>query len=432
MRWIIALFSFIILSIGALAQNIAPGNTFIGNTNGNPPAASIGGEASWFLDVGSGKVFGPKEFHVWPATPAATSSNVFSGYMKPAFGANAFGESLSAYGKNALANTDPADANSYLVFAAGYNAMAGNINGRRTVAVGPYALFSATTTDASVAVGSQAFQNCTGIECGIAIGNQAGYNVTTSLANILVGNTAGLNLLTGGGLNVTMGHHTIEDATTAGGNVAIGYVTGRDITTATFNTLLGHGTGRGLTTGSKNTILGAQVTGLSATLANSIILADGDGAIKADFNKTTATAWSLIGIPGSGLATAGMIGEVISSEILVGSAVAIPSATVTNITSISVTAGNWDCWATGVTAPAGGWISADFVLSIHTANNSLGTAGEGYTRLPFPAAANVPISTTVRKELHLAATTTYYMNMYGVSAAGTNAGYGKLACRRVY
>jgi hypothetical protein len=48
-------------------------------------------------------------------------------------------------------------------------------------------------------------------------------------------------------------------------------------TEGSFNTVIGNNTGTGITTGSFNTILGANVSGLPATLSNTIILADGLG-----------------------------------------------------------------------------------------------------------------------------------------------------------
>lgn len=55
------------LTLNAQAQQLLSGNT-----SGSAPVASVGAEASWFLDNSSGKVFGPKSFGTWPASPAST------------------------------------------------------------------------------------------------------------------------------------------------------------------------------------------------------------------------------------------------------------------------------------------------------------------------------------------------------------------------
>lgn len=175
--------------------------------------------------------------------------------------------------------------------AVGYQAMRYCVTGQNSVAIGYNALKTCVGGDASVAIGNEALENYNDIEGGIAIGNQALKFCINSLANIAIGNTAQYNITGGSGLNVSVGHHTLFEGTTCAGNVAMGYVAGRDITTGNLNTLIGHNTGRGLTTGSYNTILGGQVTGLASGLSNAIIIADGAGAIKVDYNKTATAAW---------------------------------------------------------------------------------------------------------------------------------------------
>jgi hypothetical protein len=52
-------------------------------------------------------------------------------------------------------------------------------------------------------------------------------------------------------------------------------------------------------------------------------------------------------IPGTATnddAAAGKLGEIISSNIVVGSAVSLTTNTPANITSLSLTAGDWDVW----------------------------------------------------------------------------------------
>ncbi len=94
----------------------------------------------------------------------------------------------------------------------------------------------------NTALGYRAFYSATGANNNTAIGHQAGYNVTNGHENTFLGGNAGY------------------------------YVnSGRD------NTLLGYATGWSITTGDYNTIVGANVTGLSSSLSNNIILADGQG-----------------------------------------------------------------------------------------------------------------------------------------------------------
>jgi hypothetical protein len=51
-------------SLPSLAQSVSPGNTF---TGGGAPVASIGREASWYLNSATGDVYGPKTANAWGA-----------------------------------------------------------------------------------------------------------------------------------------------------------------------------------------------------------------------------------------------------------------------------------------------------------------------------------------------------------------------------
>lgn len=70
---------------------------------------------------------------------------------------------------------------------------------------------------------------------------------------------------------------------TGANNVVVGNNAGPTLTTGVGNTIVGAISGDGLTTGSYNTIIG-RVNGLSPTLANNVIIADGQGNVKAQYN----------------------------------------------------------------------------------------------------------------------------------------------------
>ena len=76
--------------------------------------------------------------------------------------------------------------------------------------------------------------------------------------------------------------------TTGNSNTGIGKNACYDNTSGTFNTCLGWNTGRGIITGGSNTIIGAQVTGLTSTLSNNVIIADGAGNKVLWFNSANA------------------------------------------------------------------------------------------------------------------------------------------------
>ena len=96
--------------------------------------------------------------------------------------------------------------------------------------------------------------------------------------------------------------------TTGFGNVALGQNALYDLNITANdgsgnNTALGYNTGRGIATGIDNTIVGANVTGLSSTLSNNIIIADGSGNQRINVNRSgnvgmgTTTPQSKLAVP---------------------------------------------------------------------------------------------------------------------------------------
>ena len=123
------------------------------------------------------------------------------------------------------------------------------------------------------------------------LGYEAGKQLTSGLENTFVGFRSGVAISTGN-YNTSVGGESLFTGNTTGSNAfgylslnaatgnynsGFGYAAGYQITTGTYNTILGSGSGYGITTGSYNTIIGGQVTGLSSSLSNTIILADGQG-----------------------------------------------------------------------------------------------------------------------------------------------------------
>ena len=138
-------------------------------------------------------------------------------------------------------------------------------------------------------------------------------------------------------------------------------------------------------------------------------------------------------------AAPGIVGESVVSTVAVGSAVGLSNNTPVNITSITLTAGDWD--VAGV---------IDFVLSGVTA--TLFQAGISVTSAALPSQpggsglgpdasiANPLLSTVLSSSfdqsvgpvrLSIAATTTVYLVAQSSFSAGTLTGYGTLRARRV-
>ena len=109
----------------------------------------------------------------------------------------------------------------------------------------------------------------------VSVGNNSLAANIGGAENTALGYTA-LNKNVSGIRNVSVGFSSLFN-NLGSGNIGIGYASLYEGTTGVDNTIIGNNTGRGITTGTKNTILGANVIGLTATLSNNIIIADGDG-----------------------------------------------------------------------------------------------------------------------------------------------------------
>lgn len=141
-------------------------------------------------------------------------------------------------------------------------------------------------------------------------------------------------------------------------------------------------------------------------------------------------------IPGTATndnAAVGRVGEYISSTVLVGSGIALTDATNTNITSISLTAGDWDVWGTVVSelgvgatmTSIAGWTSATSATLPTRPNN--GAISIIQTTFGANAVTSVPVNA---QRVSLSATTTIYLSARSLFTGGTNTAYGFIGARR--
>jgi hypothetical protein len=148
----------------------------------------------------------------------------------------------------------------------GFAALAANTTGINNLAIGSGTLYNNTTGDNNISLGYNTLE----------------YN-TTGGSNIALGlNTLGDN--TTGNNNIGIGIQALEKSTTADGNIGIGYGSLALNTTGVYNTAIGYVAGSAITTGSYNTIVG-RYNG-TATMDNNIVLADGAGNIRYQWNGT--------------------------------------------------------------------------------------------------------------------------------------------------
>lgn len=128
----------------------------------------------------------------------------------------------------------------------------------------------------------------------------------------------------------------------------------------------------------------------------------------------------------------GYIGEFSGSIVVAGSAIPLTSTVIADITSISLTEGDWDVWGTISTAPdvttttsyLTGWINTVSVTAPTTPNGALFSG-------PTVSAAGVGITSPCGStRLPLNAPTTVYLSCNATFAVSTMGAYGYLAARR--
>lgn len=140
-------------------------------------------------------------------------------------------------------------------------------------------------------------------------------------------------------------------------------------------------------------------------------------------------------------ALAGNLGEFVTSTVPVGSAVTLTTATTANVTSISLTAGDWDiegvvdfalAGTTSITTLIAGISLTSATLAPQAGGGGLGTdpTASYTTAAQVPGNGNMSLETsTVR--LSIATTTTVFLVTQATFSVSTCAAFGTIRARRV-
>ena len=178
------------------------------------------------------------------------------------------------------------------------------------------------------------------------------------------------------------------------------------------------GTGVTTSTGTGSTVLSNSPIFVTPTL----------GAATATSLTFSPTTGGIVGTTTNDNTTAGSVGELISSHVLAASAISLTTATDANVTSISLTAGDWDVWGNVfiVLSNLGTvfrcWTSS---TSATAPDNSL----LSYAGLSPAALTNVGLNAP-KLRYSLAATTTIYISCSATFASGTGSASGGIYARR--
>jgi hypothetical protein len=322
-------------------------------------------------------------------------------------GLGGVGGGSTAIGQNAL-HSDGGIGNTALGFqalqlntsgnystASGYLALTAS-NGGYNSAFGASALQNNTTGVQNVSVGSSNLVSNTTGNGNTGIGHNALSTNTTGSYNSGLGDFAAQSNTTGT-YNVGIGTYALKNNSITNGNTVVGsnalFDFNRTTDTVGYNTVIGYNSGLGLTDGNNNTIIGARVTGLSSSLSNNIIIADGAGnrRINVDANGNIGIGTTT---PGSKLDVVGTIRTDVICDRTGSNCKTLAagwpaSGTVTNITAgigltggSITTAGTIGLSNTGVVAGTYGSATQSAVLAVDaqgrvTSASNVAIAGAG-------------------------------------------------------
>jgi hypothetical protein len=169
---------------------------------------------------------------------------------------------------------------------------------------------------------------------------------------------------------------------------------------------------------------------------------DGTGdPLRTAFTKVNANFtdlydnFPLIGTTTNDNAATGQVGEYVTASVALGSAVALTTATPANVTSISLTAGDWDVSCQAAFNPAGTTNITQLIAGISTVSATIQTVASGGGQHQYPSAGTVlPNIITVGNiptRLSLAATTTVYFVVSGSFTVSTLSAFGIIRARRM-
>lgn len=158
------------------------------------------------------------------------------------------------------------------------------------------------------------------------------------------------------------------------------------------------------------------------------------GATVISGTLTPSQTNGIVGTTTNNSANAGSVGEFVTSTVATGASVTLATGVTSNVTSVSLTAGDWDCSG-----------AVDFTFGATTSYTNLvggvstttGTLGGQDTKFDFETPAAVPTAGAdatfplpIVREL-LSGTTTVFLVAQGAFTVSTLKAYGTIRCRRV-
>jgi hypothetical protein len=143
---------------------------------------------------------------------------------------------------------------------------------------------------------------------------------------------------------------------------------------------------------------------------------------------TPSQTHGIVGTTTNNSANAGSVGEVISSSVLVGSAVALTSTANANVTSISLTAGHWDVVGRVAFTPGA---TTSVTALFGSISQTSATHGNGFSHYSAAFVPNAAMAHTATPQtIKLSSTTTIYLVATANFTVSTMTAHGEIVATR--
>ncbi len=186
----------------------------------------------------------------------------------------------------------------------------------------------------------------------------------------------------------------------------------------------------------RQSTVGGSITVSQLSASNLSNGTTGSGGSVVLANSPTINQPNIVGTTTNNNASPGSVGECISSSVLIGSAVSLTSNVTTNITSITLTSGDWEVSASGWSVVGSLTQTQSFFVGVSTVSATLPLPGSGNNQSGLGDSAENPsaffsVSTgTTRITVPSSTTTTVYLVANSIFTISTTAAYGYIQAIR--
>lgn len=151
-----------------------------------------------------------------------------------------------------------------------------------------------------------------------------------------------------------------------------------------------------------------------------------------DSNLTLPYPGQLVGTSTNDSASAGNVGEVVRSDIGSGSAVSLTTSTAANVTSISLTAGDWDVYGVVLVNNGGSTVMTYLAGGVTPTSATLTNQPTGSYNVWMGSVTGTvtPVVGAGALRVSVSSTTTYYLVSTAIFTTSTCAAYGSIWARR--